>query len=99
MENIITCIMVSSAIVKFSGQGGWDETGKLEVNNLEHHVDLAFKNVDRVLQAAALRGWEVVYSVRSYHVDMSTSFNRAGWETSSQVTNLTNGSLQPHKLR
>jgi hypothetical protein len=25
--------------------------------------------------------------------------SRAGWETSSQVTNLTNGSLQPHKLR
>jgi enamine deaminase RidA (YjgF/YER057c/UK114 family) len=76
MENIITCIMVSSAIVKFSGQGEWDETGKLEVNNLERHVDLAFKNVDRVLQAAALRGWEVqVNSVRSYHVDMSTSFN------------------------
>jgi hypothetical protein len=44
MENIITCIMMSSAIVKFSGQGGWDETGKLEVNNLERHVDLAFKN-------------------------------------------------------
>jgi enamine deaminase RidA (YjgF/YER057c/UK114 family) len=69
--------MMSSAIVKFSGQVGWDETGKLEVNNLERHVDLAFKNVDRVrvLQAAALRGWEDVYSARSYHVDMSTSFN------------------------
>jgi enamine deaminase RidA (YjgF/YER057c/UK114 family) len=67
--------MMSSAIVKFSGQGGWDETGKLEVNNLERHVDLAFKNVARALQAAALRGWEDVYSARSYHVDMSTSFN------------------------
>jgi enamine deaminase RidA (YjgF/YER057c/UK114 family) len=67
--------VVIGDIVKCSGQGGWDETGKLEVNDLERHVDLAFKNVDRVLQTAGLRGWEDVYSVRSYHVDMSSTFD------------------------
>jgi enamine deaminase RidA (YjgF/YER057c/UK114 family) len=61
--------------VKYPGQGGWDETRKLDPNDIEGQVDLAFKNVDKVLQAVGLRGWEDVYSIRSYHVDIGTSFN------------------------
>jgi enamine deaminase RidA (YjgF/YER057c/UK114 family) len=67
--------VVVGDIVKCSGQGGWDETGKLDPNDIEGQVDLAFKNVDKVLQAVGLRGWEDVYSIRSYHVDIGTSFN------------------------
>ncbi|KAJ9638981.1 hypothetical protein H2201_005890 [Coniosporium apollinis] len=66
--------VVLGDIVKCSGQGGWDPTGKLDANDVEGQVDLAFQNVNRVLQAAGLRGWEDVYSVRSYHVDMDASF-------------------------
>jgi len=32
------------------------------------------QNVDRLLRANGLRGWEDVYSIRSYHVDASQSF-------------------------
>ncbi|KAJ5682933.1 hypothetical protein N7462_006098 [Penicillium macrosclerotiorum] len=63
-------------IVKCSGQGGWDNAGVLDANNIPGQVDLAFENVDRVLQAAGLRGWEDVYSIRSYHVDIDSSYNR-----------------------
>lgn len=62
-------------IVKCSGQGGWTETGALDANDVRGQVDLAFQNVDNVLQAAGLRGWEDVYSIRSYHVDMALSFD------------------------
>lgn len=65
--------VVLGDIVKCSGQGGWDITGKLDANDTEGQVELAFQNVVRVLQAAGLRGWEDVYSVRSYHVDIDAS--------------------------
>jgi len=61
------------AFVKLAGQGGWDNSGNLDYNEVEQ-VNLAFENVDRVLQAAGLRGWEDVYSVRSYHVNIGESF-------------------------
>ncbi|KAM0543464.1 hypothetical protein ACHAPJ_012262 [Fusarium lateritium] len=61
--------------VKCSGQGGWDSGGNLDANDLDRQIDLAFENVDRVLQAAGLRGWEDVYLVRSYHVDMGASYD------------------------
>ncbi|KAI9038296.1 uncharacterized protein KD926_010952 [Aspergillus affinis] len=63
-------------IVKCSGQGGWDHQGNLGENNPNEQIDLAFENVDRVLQSVDLRGWEDVYLVRSYHVDMGASFDR-----------------------
>lgn len=62
-------------IVKCSGQGGWNETGALDANDIPGQVDLAFQNVDKVLQAVGLLGWENVYSIRSYHVDIDASFN------------------------
>ncbi|KAF7595817.1 hypothetical protein BBP40_004629 [Aspergillus hancockii] len=62
-------------IVKCAGQGGWTETGALDANDIKGQVDLAFENVDRVLRECGLCGWEDVYSVRSYHVDMASSFD------------------------
>ncbi|PLB52133.1 YjgF-like protein [Aspergillus steynii IBT 23096] len=62
-------------IVKCAGQGGWTSTGELDANDVQGQVLRAFENVDRVLQAAGLRGWEDVYLVRSYHVDMGASYD------------------------
>lgn len=61
-------------IVKCSGQGGWDTSGELTTSDTKEQVDLAFANVDRVLQAVGLRGWEDVYSIQSYHRDIDKSF-------------------------
>lgn len=60
-------------IVKISGQGGWDSTGNVKANDLKGQIDLAFANVDKVLQAAGLRGWEDVYLWRSYCTDMEAA--------------------------
>ena len=62
-------------IVKCSGQGGWTETGDLDANDICGQVELAFQNVDKVLHATGLRGWEDVYSIRSYHVDIDASYD------------------------
>ncbi|KAK4893229.1 hypothetical protein LTR27_008350 [Elasticomyces elasticus] len=51
------CVVLGN-IVKCSGQGGWDTEGNLDVNDWKGQIDLAFENVDRVLRAAGLRGWE-----------------------------------------
>ncbi|KAJ5861342.1 uncharacterized protein N7529_008652 [Penicillium soppii] len=62
-------------VVKCAGQGGWTESGDLDANDITGQVDLAFANVDKVLRATGLRGWEDVYLIRSYHVDMDSSFD------------------------
>ncbi|KAJ5671343.1 YjgF-like protein [Penicillium longicatenatum] len=62
-------------IVKCSGQGGWPNSGELNANDVNRQVELAFENVDRVLQAVGLRGWEDVYLIRSYQVDMGVSYD------------------------
>ncbi|CAJ0555438.1 Ff.00g055030.m01.CDS01 [Fusarium sp. VM40] len=67
--------VVLGETIKCSGQGGWDNTGKLDGDDTKGQIDLAFDNVDRVLQAAGLRGLEDVYLVRSYHVDLGASFD------------------------
>jgi enamine deaminase RidA (YjgF/YER057c/UK114 family) len=36
---------------------------------------LAFEKVDRVLQAVGLRGWDDVCLIRTYHVDMGSSYD------------------------
>lgn len=61
-------------IVKASGQGGWNEKGALDAGDIEGQVRLAFQNVDNVLRAAGLRGWEDVYLLRTYAVDMDAAF-------------------------
>lgn len=64
-----------SETIKCSGQGGWDFRGDLDAGDLKGQIDLAFKNVERNLQAAGAKGWENVYSVRSYHTSLSASFD------------------------
>jgi enamine deaminase RidA (YjgF/YER057c/UK114 family) len=53
-------IVVIGNIAKLSGQGGWDETGELSKYDWQQQIDNAFDNVERVLKAAGLRGWEDV---------------------------------------
>ncbi|KAK5737918.1 hypothetical protein LTR17_006358 [Elasticomyces elasticus] len=67
------CVILGN-IVKCSGQGGWDTEGNLDVNDWKGQIDLAFENVDRVLRAAGLRGWEDVYSIRSYQTNIENHF-------------------------
>ncbi|KAL4767458.1 YjgF-like protein [Aspergillus nidulans var. acristatus] len=68
-------VFLPNNIVKCAGQGGWTPEGDLNPADIEGQVKLAFENVDRVLQTAGLRGWEDVYLVRSYHVDMDASYD------------------------
>ncbi|KAK2609456.1 hypothetical protein N8I77_002953 [Diaporthe amygdali] len=48
-------------------------TGALDANDMKGQIDLAFQNVDNVLRAAGLRGWEDIYLLRSYSTDMAAS--------------------------
>ena len=45
-------------------------------NDVEGQIELAFKNVELVLQHAGLKGWENVYLIRSYHVGIERSLQR-----------------------
>jgi len=62
-------------IVKCSGQGGWDDSGNIDANDLPGQILRSFQNVEKNLQEAGLRGWEDVYSVRSYHISLEKSFD------------------------
>ncbi|KAL4932989.1 Endoribonuclease L-PSP/chorismate mutase-like protein [Aspergillus undulatus] len=68
-------VFLPKNIVKCAGQGGWTADGSLNPNDIKGQVNLAFENVDRVLRTAGLRGWEDVYLVRSYHIDMDASYD------------------------
>lgn len=65
-----------SAIIKTSGQGGWDpSTGHIArcdtQTEIEAQVEQAFSNVDMVLKSAGMEGgWSNVYLVRAYMVDV-----------------------------
>lgn len=52
--------------VEISGQGGWTDDLQFP-DNLVDEIELAFKNVERVLAAAGAT-WENVIEVMSYHV-------------------------------
>ncbi len=60
-------------IVKLSGQGGWNAYGKFEDETVKEHIARAFDNVEKVLKAAGLKGWEDVYLVRTYHTDIDVT--------------------------
>ncbi|KAI5235188.1 YjgF-like protein [Aureobasidium subglaciale] len=64
------CVIIGDT-VKCAGQGGWDNDGNLDSEDWKGQIDNAFDNVDRVLQAAGLRGWQDVYLVRSYQLDIA----------------------------
>ena len=68
-------VLVLGNIAKCSGQGGWDNTGNCEYDS-DTQVQHAFDNVDTQLRAAGFRGWEDVYSLRSYHVDIDASWQK-----------------------
>ena len=53
-------VFLPGSIVKCSGQGGCDDQGNLAGIEWKEQIDKAFENVDRLLQAAGLRGWEDV---------------------------------------
>ena len=61
--------------MKCAGQGGWTNSGDLDASDTRKQIDLAFENVDKVLQATGLKGWEDVYLVRTYHVEMGASYD------------------------
>jgi enamine deaminase RidA (YjgF/YER057c/UK114 family) len=62
-------------VVKCSGQGGWDADGSLDGKDWKTQIDNAFDNVDRVLQAADLTGWEDVYLIRTYQTDIASHYD------------------------
>ncbi|KAJ5364267.1 YjgF/Yer057p/UK114 family [Penicillium cataractarum] len=62
-------------MVKTSGQGGWDESGKI-TPDAEKQVAIAFENVEKALKDVDPRlSWENVYAVRSYHINMEETFD------------------------
>lgn len=63
------------AMVRTSGQGGFDPEGKL-VPEVEEQIELAFKNVEQALRAVDKSlSWKNVYAVRSYHLDIEGTFD------------------------
>ncbi|KAF4451111.1 endoribonuclease l-psp family [Fusarium albosuccineum] len=70
-------IDLGNGFVKISGQGGWDEKGEI-ASDPQKEVELTIKNVDDVFKAAGLRGWEDVYYVRSYHLDIDATLPFVG---------------------
>ncbi|KAI9168025.1 RutC family protein YjgH 2 [Paramyrothecium foliicola] len=62
-------------IVRTSGQGGWDAEGKI-TPDLEKQIGLAFDNVLKALKAVDPKiSFDNIYAIRSYHLDMDTSFD------------------------
>ena len=71
-------IDVGNGLVKVSGQGGWNtETGEFATDP-QTEVELTLENIEKVLKAAGLRGWEDVYYVRSFHIDINTTLPLLG---------------------
>lgn len=67
---------LGNGTIKCAGQGGWEpESGDIDANDSTKQVQLAIENVDLVLRAAGLRGWEDVYLLRSYHTDIRTTWD------------------------
>ncbi|KAL0938442.1 endoribonuclease l-psp [Colletotrichum truncatum] len=61
--------------VRTSGQGGWDEQGKI-TTDLEKQIATAFDNVLKALKAVDSRlSFDDIYAIRSYHLDMDSSFD------------------------
>lgn len=54
--------------------GGCDDKGTFDGIENEEQVRLAFKFIEGNLRAAGLRGWDDVYLVRSYHTELSKTF-------------------------
>ena len=68
-----------TGLVKCAGQGGWQahDANALDENDSEGQVERAFKNVENVLQAAGLQGWQNVYLLRTYHTNVDATIFKA----------------------
>ena len=62
-------------VVRTSGQGGWDEEGNI-TTDLEKQIEKAFDNALKAIKAAdSSLSFDNVYAIRSYHLDMDSSFD------------------------
>ncbi|TRX96998.1 hypothetical protein FHL15_002304 [Xylaria flabelliformis] len=55
-------------LVKFSG---WDPNEGAIPSDIQAQIDQAFANVELALKTAGGKGWEQVFSVRSYHLPLN----------------------------
>ncbi|GAA5982334.1 hypothetical protein JCM10908_006602 [Rhodotorula pacifica] len=69
MAHFSQCVWIGN-VLRCSGQGGCNEEASLDGFDWKEQIDRAFDNIDALLKAAGLRGWEDVYALRSYQVDM-----------------------------
>ncbi|ESZ98085.1 hypothetical protein SBOR_1541 [Sclerotinia borealis F-4128] len=58
-------------VIECSGQGGWDRSTEAMNSDIVAQIEQAFDNVEQTLQTSGSRGWQDVFSVRSYHVPMN----------------------------
>jgi enamine deaminase RidA (YjgF/YER057c/UK114 family) len=77
-------VILPGGTIKTSGQGGWDSNGSVAASASEQ-VDLAFKNIDKALQAVDSRlSWKNVYtatmqSFASIHQDVVCGWSLEAW--------------------
>ncbi|KAK7414422.1 hypothetical protein QQX98_006700 [Neonectria punicea] len=63
--------------IHISGQGGWDpKTGAIH-KDIDAQIDQAFANVDLVLKDVGGKGWEQVFRVNSYHIQLNEEAQKA----------------------
>lgn len=63
-------VKLPGGVAKLAGVGGWDDAWNLDATDIPQQVARAIANVDSVLQGAGYRGWEDVYLVRAYIVNL-----------------------------
>lgn len=63
---------LGNGFFKISGQGGFNDKGEMS-DDVKDEVEQAVQNVETMLKAAGLRGWEDVYYIRHYHLDIDVT--------------------------
>lgn len=58
-------VHLPNGITKLSGQGGWTTEGAIDAEDWKGQIDKAFDNVEIVLKAAGLTGWQDVSYLRA----------------------------------
>ncbi|KAI0184739.1 endoribonuclease L-PSP [Xylaria flabelliformis] len=57
--------------IQIAGQGGGDPDKGVISPDIQAQIDQAFANVELALKTAGGKGWEQVFSVRSYHLPLN----------------------------
>ncbi|KAH6683913.1 endoribonuclease-like protein L-psp [Halenospora varia] len=57
--------------VECSGQGGWDRETEEIPDDIEAQINRAFDNVEHNLKVAGAKGWEDVFCIRAYFIEMN----------------------------